>query len=286
MAILLWLMNRNWVPLDIILDQLGVTLGVGVVQRCVHLVEQAERRRVELEDRKHQRNRGQRLLAARQQVDGAVLLARRLRHHLHAGPGSRRRSSPGWHCRRRTGWGTSAEVLVDLVEGGPASRSRVSMSILRIASSSVVMASRQVGVLRVQEGLRSRALVSSSSAARLTAPSAAISRLMRSISVCRPQSLTPPSSIVLRQRFQVDPGGVSCSRYCAPPSCAACSSSCSLVICSRSGSRLRSKPSAARRPARSLALRSSYSLRVAASACSRSSFSASASAGRPARRRR
>ena len=66
-------------------DQLAVALGVGVVQRRVDLVEQAERRRVELEDGEHQRDRGQRLLAARQQVDGAVLLARRLRHHLHAG---------------------------------------------------------------------------------------------------------------------------------------------------------------------------------------------------------
>ena len=39
--------------------------------------------------------------------------------------------------------------------------------------------------------MRSRDVVSSSSAARLTAPSAAISRLMRSISPCRPCSLTP-----------------------------------------------------------------------------------------------
>ncbi len=51
--------------------------------------------------------------------------------------------------------------------------------------------------------MRSRELVSSSSAARFTAPSAAISRLMRSISPCRPYSRTPPSSIDARQRIEI-----------------------------------------------------------------------------------
>ena len=64
--------------------QLGVALGVGVVQRRVHLVQQAKRRGVELEDGKHQRNGRERLLATREQVNGLVLLAGRLRHHLHA----------------------------------------------------------------------------------------------------------------------------------------------------------------------------------------------------------
>jgi hypothetical protein len=36
------------------------------------------------EHREHQRRRSQRLFAARKQVDGRVLLARRLGHHLHA----------------------------------------------------------------------------------------------------------------------------------------------------------------------------------------------------------
>ena len=65
--------------------QLGIALGIGVVQRRIHLVQQTERRRVELEDRKHQRNGGERFLATRQQVNGLVLLARWLCNHLHTG---------------------------------------------------------------------------------------------------------------------------------------------------------------------------------------------------------
>ena len=60
-------------------------LGVRVVERRVHLVQQAERRRVQLEEREHERDRGERLLAAREQLDRLVLLARGLREHLHAG---------------------------------------------------------------------------------------------------------------------------------------------------------------------------------------------------------
>ena len=177
-AILLWLMKRNCVPAPSRLTSLRVALGVGVVERRVDLVEQAERRRVQLEDREHQRDRGQRLLAARQQVDRAVLLARRLRHHLHAGIED---LVAGHHqparCRRRTGVGNMRpKCVVDLVEGaapaGRASRGRSCGSRPRacaIASArSAFCASRKV--------LRSRDAVSSSSAARLTAPSAAISR--------------------------------------------------------------------------------------------------------------
>ena len=99
-------------------DELGIALGVGVVQRRVDFVEQAERRRVQLEDREHQRDRGQRLLAARQQVDGAVLLARRLRHHLHAGvedlvAGHHQPRGAAAEQRREH----AAEMFVDLVEG-------------------------------------------------------------------------------------------------------------------------------------------------------------------------
>src|SRR5690606_38121758 len=63
----------------------AVALGIGVVERRVDLVEQAERRRIELEQREHERDRRQRLLAARQQVDRRVALAGRLREHLDAG---------------------------------------------------------------------------------------------------------------------------------------------------------------------------------------------------------
>src|SRR4051812_34285443 len=67
-----------------LLHQLAEALGIGVVERRVDLVEQAERRRVELEEREHQGDRRQRLLAARQQVDAGVLLARGARDDLHA----------------------------------------------------------------------------------------------------------------------------------------------------------------------------------------------------------
>ncbi len=70
MAILLWLINRNCGSTAHVGDQFGVALGVGIVQRRIHLIEQAERCRVELKNGKHQGNRGQRLLSAREQVDG------------------------------------------------------------------------------------------------------------------------------------------------------------------------------------------------------------------------
>ena len=123
------------------------------------------------------------------------------------------------------------------------SSSRVSRSILRIASSSVPIASCRSAICASRKVLRSRDALSSSSAARLTAPSAAISRLMRSISPCRPQQLDRAVGHDLRASASRSTcAAVSCSRYCAPPSCAACSSSCSLTIASRSGCRLRSKP--------------------------------------------
>jgi len=66
-------------------DQPRVARGVGIIERRVHFVEQAKRCRVQLEDGKHQRNGGERLLAAGEQLDGLVFLARRLRHDLHPG---------------------------------------------------------------------------------------------------------------------------------------------------------------------------------------------------------
>jgi hypothetical protein len=67
------------------LDHLAEAHGVRVVERRIDLVEHAERRRIEVEDGEHQGDRGQRLFAAGEQVDGGVLLARRLRHDLDAG---------------------------------------------------------------------------------------------------------------------------------------------------------------------------------------------------------
>ena len=49
--------------------QLVEAADVGLVERRVDLVEDAERRRLDQEDREQQRDRGERLLAARQQLD-------------------------------------------------------------------------------------------------------------------------------------------------------------------------------------------------------------------------
>ena len=66
-------------------DHRGEAADVGFVQRRVDLVEQAERRGIEAEDREHQRHRGHRLLAAGQQRDVGHALAGRARHDRHAG---------------------------------------------------------------------------------------------------------------------------------------------------------------------------------------------------------
>src|SRR6056297_2392529 len=66
------------------LDDIAEAADVGVVERRIHLVQHAERRRVQLENGEHQRDGGQRLLAAREQVDGTVAFAGRPRHHRHA----------------------------------------------------------------------------------------------------------------------------------------------------------------------------------------------------------
>ena len=58
---------------------------VGVVQRCVDLVEDADRRRVGEEHRKDQRQCRQRLLAPGKERQGRQLLARRLAHDLKPG---------------------------------------------------------------------------------------------------------------------------------------------------------------------------------------------------------
>ena len=158
----------------------------------------------------------------------------------------------------------------------PDSSSRVSPSILRIASSSVVMASVRSAVCASRKLLRSRAVVSSSSAARLTAPSAAISRCRRSISPCRPGRRTLPSAIDCASASRSAWASASSWVYCSRPRRAACSLSWKSVMRWRSGSSSRSSCRRRSSLARSLAVRSSYSLRCAPSCCSRSSFRASA----------
>ena len=135
-----------------LLHEPGIALGIGIVQRRVHLVEQAKRRRVEQKDRKHQRDRGERFFTARQQVDGGVFLARRLGHHHHAGVQNlvTRHLQPG-HAAAKQAGEQAAKVLIHLVEGGAE----------QIAGFQVDLADRvfqrvhgvvQVGVLRVEKG--------------------------------------------------------------------------------------------------------------------------------------
>ncbi|MNC64671.1 hypothetical protein D3C75_1148960 [compost metagenome] len=63
-----------------LLDQPGVASDVGIVQWRIDFIEHAERCRVQFENGKYQGQGGQRFLPAREQVDGAVLLARWPRH--------------------------------------------------------------------------------------------------------------------------------------------------------------------------------------------------------------
>ncbi len=57
------------------MDRLGKAADVGLVERGIDLVEQAEGARLVLEDRKDQRDRRQRLFAAAHQLEGAEALA-------------------------------------------------------------------------------------------------------------------------------------------------------------------------------------------------------------------
>ena len=59
-------------------QHLHETADVGLVEGRVDLVEQAERARLELEDREHQGHGGQRLLASRQKLNALQALAGRL----------------------------------------------------------------------------------------------------------------------------------------------------------------------------------------------------------------
>src|SRR5256885_1212226 len=66
-------------------DHLVVAADVGIVERRVHLVEEAEGRRLDEEDGEDEGYGGERLLAAGEQVDAGELLSGRLGDDLHAG---------------------------------------------------------------------------------------------------------------------------------------------------------------------------------------------------------
>ena len=81
MVALLWVMMMNWeIPHHVV-----ETADIGVVQRRVHLVQQAEGGRLDQEDREDQRHGGQRLFTPRQQGHILQLLARRLDDDVDAG---------------------------------------------------------------------------------------------------------------------------------------------------------------------------------------------------------
>jgi len=63
-------------------EKVAEALDIGIVERRVDLVENADRRRIGEEQSEDERDGGQRLLAARQQGQGRQALARRLRHDL------------------------------------------------------------------------------------------------------------------------------------------------------------------------------------------------------------
>src|SRR5262245_29404114 len=135
------------------LYEVAEAAGVGVVERRVDLVEQAERRRVELEQREHQRDGSERLLAAGQEVDARVALARGMRHDLHAGVedllaghDELRLAAAEQHREER------AEVAVDALEGLAQELAR-----LAVDPADGVFQRRhrllEVGGLRVEEAL-------------------------------------------------------------------------------------------------------------------------------------
>src|SRR5579871_4526428 len=66
-------------------NDIAETPDVVLIQRGVDLIQKTEWCRIELENRENQRHGGQRLLTARQQVDGAVFLARGTCHDGNAG---------------------------------------------------------------------------------------------------------------------------------------------------------------------------------------------------------
>ena len=87
MVIGLWVMMTKRVSVDSrhLVEQVAEALDVVIVERGVHFVQHADRRRIGQEHREDQRQRGQRLLAARQQRQRRRLLARRLGHDFEAG---------------------------------------------------------------------------------------------------------------------------------------------------------------------------------------------------------
>ena len=135
-------MKRNCVAADISRTRRQKRSVFGSSSGASTLIEQAERCRIQLEQREHERRRGQRLFAAGQQMDRRIAFAGRLRDDLDTGVEDFLTSQHQFGVttaeQRRE---QAAELLVDLVVGVPQLRAQVSRSMRRIASSSVCTAS-------------------------------------------------------------------------------------------------------------------------------------------------
>src|SRR5712692_6205393 len=131
--------------------EVAEALGVGIVERGIHLVEEAEGRRVELEEREDERDRGERLLAAREELDRLILLAWRLREDLQASvehllAGEPQACLPAAEERREH----LLEVRVDRVEGFLQELARLAVDALDRGLQRLHRL-REVGGLRVEE---------------------------------------------------------------------------------------------------------------------------------------
>ena len=67
-----------------LIQKLAEALDIGIVERRIDFVEDADRCRVGQKQRENERNGGQRLLASRKKSEGGKALSRRLSHDLNA----------------------------------------------------------------------------------------------------------------------------------------------------------------------------------------------------------
>ena len=164
-----------------LVEQVAEAVDVVIVERRVHFVQHADRRRIGQEHRKDQRQRGQRLLAAGQQRQRRRLLPGRLGQNFE--PGFERvvafdQLQFGGAAAEQLGEQV-LEVLVDLFERGQQPLARLAVEALD-ALAQVLDRLDQVVALGGQDACWASTSRSSSSARRLTAPSRSRSRRSRS----------------------------------------------------------------------------------------------------------
>ena len=140
-------------------EHLAESADVGVVERGVDLVEDRERARVDLVERQHQRERGQRPLAGRQQGHVLQPLARRLDEDLDAG--ARAVVAVGVAQGRATSGRELREVLVEV--GGDRAEDRLVARLLFLA---------QLGDQLLEVVARGRDVVAAACAGSRSAPRA------------------------------------------------------------------------------------------------------------------